>query len=225
MTIGVLPNVSCPFPHWKVEEQPKKKGDDKSAVAIVKSARQLSCVSQDAGPPDSATISRNGTKALEPIRRVRLTRAALRQANIRENKVRRLVKYKKKSSSGKSLRYEVWGQISTRDCKTRAMRPRRCVGTCQENSWAQKGRQSYILFAFWGVDFAGRIHNKPRVKRVCGRFWSMNVHGQQERSQQSRIRDREDIEKSDDGGASQRRSASKRRGNDLRPQNWIYSWR
>ena len=103
MTIGVLPNVSCPFPHWKVEEQPNKKpkkGDDKSAVAIVKSARQLSCVSQDAGPPDSATISRNGTKALEPIRRVRLTRAALRQANIRENKVRRLVTYKKNPHQG-----------------------------------------------------------------------------------------------------------------------------
>ena len=55
--------AQCSFPHWKVEEQPNKKpkkGDDKSAVAIVKSVRQLSCVSQD-------------------------TRAPLRQANIREN--------------------------------------------------------------------------------------------------------------------------------------------
>ena len=48
--------------------------------------RQLSCVSQDAEPLDSATISGKGTKVLEPIRRVRFTRAALRHANIRENK-------------------------------------------------------------------------------------------------------------------------------------------
>ena len=35
-------------------------------------------------PPDSATIFRKGTGVLELIRRVRFTRAALRQANIRE---------------------------------------------------------------------------------------------------------------------------------------------
>ena len=49
----------CSLQHWKVEEQPNKKpnkGDDKSAVASVKSVRQLSCVSQDIEPPDSATI-------------------------------------------------------------------------------------------------------------------------------------------------------------------------
>ena len=33
--------------------------------------------------------------------------------------------------------------------------------------------------------------------------------------EQSRIGDREDIEKSDDGGESQRRSASKRKGNSI----------
>ena len=60
---------------------------DKSAVAIVKSARQLGCVSQDSEPPESVTISRKGTKVLGPIRRVRFTRATLRQANIRKTKV------------------------------------------------------------------------------------------------------------------------------------------
>ena len=42
----------------------RKKGDDKSAVAVVKSVRQLGCVSQ---PPESAAISRNGTQVLGPI--------------------------------------------------------------------------------------------------------------------------------------------------------------
>ena len=57
----------------QVEEQPNKrpkKDGDKSAVAIVKSVRQLGCVSQDAEPPESVSISRKGTKVLGPIRRV-----------------------------------------------------------------------------------------------------------------------------------------------------------
>ena len=85
---GCKAGDKCLFQHHKDEEQPNKKpkkGDDKSAVAIVKSVRQLSGVSQDTEPPDSATISGKGTKVLEPIGRVRFTRAALRHANIREN--------------------------------------------------------------------------------------------------------------------------------------------
>ena len=100
MSIGILPNVnsvkrnrdvnsalSAHFLHWKVEEQPNKlpkKDEDKNAVAIVKSVRQLGCVPQDTAPTDCATISRKGTSVLEPTRRGRFTRAALRQANIRE---------------------------------------------------------------------------------------------------------------------------------------------
>ena len=67
------------------------------------------------------------------------------------------------------------------------------------------------------MDFAGRIHNKPRGKRVCGRFRSKHAPGQQERPEQSRIGDREDIEESDNGIDRQRRSACKRRGNGKRP--------
>ena len=61
------------FPHWKVEEQPNKKPKkgDKSAVAFVKSVRQLSCVSQDTEPPNSETISRKGTKLLGPSKHPR----------------------------------------------------------------------------------------------------------------------------------------------------------
>ena len=99
-------DADCSFPHWKVEEQPNKKpkkGDDKSAAAIVKSARQWSCVSQDTEPPDSATISRISTNELESIRRVRFTRAALRQANIREDKGLSLNKIQVKLPHQRSL--------------------------------------------------------------------------------------------------------------------------
>ena len=47
--------TECSFPHWKVEEEPNKKpkkGGDKSAVAILKDARQLGCVLHDVEPPD-----------------------------------------------------------------------------------------------------------------------------------------------------------------------------
>ena len=87
--LGCKFGVECSFLHWKVEEQSNKKrkmDEGKSAVAIVKSVRQLSCVSQDTEPPDSTTTSRKGKRVLEPPRRVRFTRAALRQRNIREKK-------------------------------------------------------------------------------------------------------------------------------------------
>ena len=79
------------------------KGGDKSAVAIVKDVRQLGCVSQDVEPPESSAILRKGTKVSGPIRRVRFTRAALRQANIRENKGPSLGKMKVKVPHQRSL--------------------------------------------------------------------------------------------------------------------------
>ena len=144
--------AQCSFPDWKVEEQPnkkQKKGDDKSAVAIVKSVRQLSCVSQDTEPPDSPTISRKGTKVLEPIRRVRFTRAALRQGNIREKEGPSLGKIQVKiphQRTPNAMKFEDRSPGET-------ARQERCVRgdaweTCQENLSAQTGRQSYILFTF-----------------------------------------------------------------------------
>ena len=61
--------TQCSFPQWKVEEQPNKrpKKGDKRAVAITKDVRQLGCVSQDVEPPESAAISRKGTKVLDQL--------------------------------------------------------------------------------------------------------------------------------------------------------------
>ena len=103
--------AECSFPHWKVEEQPNKrpkKGGDKTAVAIVKSVRQLGCVFQDAEPPESVAISRKATKVMGSLRGVRFTRAALRQANIRDNKGPSLSKNtSQKFSLAQSLRCEI----------------------------------------------------------------------------------------------------------------------
>ena len=61
-----------------------KKNGDKSAVAMSKIARQLSCVFQDMEPPKSSSILRKNSNILKPIRCVRFTEAVLRHANIRD---------------------------------------------------------------------------------------------------------------------------------------------
>ena len=111
MSIGIFPNVNsskiksgytfgevCSFPHWKVEEQPNRKpknGDDRSAVVMVKSVRQLGCVSQDAKPPESGTISRKGKKKCW-IHLDQYDSRGLRcvKQTSEKKKVRRLGKYK-----------------------------------------------------------------------------------------------------------------------------------
>ena len=65
----------------------------------------------------------------------------------------------------RTVRNEIWGYISGRDRKTGAMCPRRRVETCQVNLKAQRNGQSYLLLTYRWVDFAGRIHNKPRGKK------------------------------------------------------------
>ena len=103
--MGIFPNVNSFCLNRAVNST---QSAFKSAVAIVKSVRQLSCVSQDIEPPELAAILRKGTEVLGPIRRVRFMRAALRQANIRENEGPSLGKIQvKNSSSAQSPRCEV----------------------------------------------------------------------------------------------------------------------
>ena len=67
--------------------QPSKRSEnngDKSAVAILKSTRQWSCVFQDVEPPKSSSILRKSSNTRKPIRCVRSTEAVVRHANIRD---------------------------------------------------------------------------------------------------------------------------------------------
>ena len=75
----------CCNVHRKVEEQPgksSKKNGDKSAVATLKSTRQLGCVCQDVEPPKSSSILRRSSNIRKPIRCVQFTKAVARHANI-----------------------------------------------------------------------------------------------------------------------------------------------
>ena len=154
MSIGILPNVnsikrnrvvssaqSADSRTTRLKEQPNKKpkkGNDKGAVGIVKR------VSQDTEPPDSATISWKGTTVLETIRRVRFTRAALRQANIRENKGPSLEKYKTKILISEvptlgNLRTDLQEKLQDKSdapTETRRNLPRKSISTKKEDKTA-----------------------------------------------------------------------------------------
>ena len=151
VTIGILPNGSlksqnravnsAQSAHFRTgrlrnnQTKGRKKGGDKSAVALVKMYNSLGCVFQDTEPPESSSILRKGPKVLGPIRWVRPTKATQRHADIRENKGPSLNKIQVKllhQRSPHAVQFEDRSQEDTE--KTRAMRPRRRVETCQENS-------------------------------------------------------------------------------------------
>ena len=77
----------CSHAHRQVDEQPSKrskKNGDKSAVAMLKSTRQLGCVCQDMEPPKSSSILRKCSNIRKPIRCLQFTEAVVRHANIRD---------------------------------------------------------------------------------------------------------------------------------------------
>ena len=77
----------CSYAHRRVEDKPSKrsyKNGDKSAVAMLKSTRQLGCVFQDMELPKSSSILRKSSDRQKPIRCVKFTKAVLRHANIRD---------------------------------------------------------------------------------------------------------------------------------------------
>ena len=77
----------CSYAHRQVEEQPSKRSKengDKSAVAMLRSTRQLDCVFQDMEPPKSSSILRKSSNIRKPIRCVKFTEAVVRHADIRD---------------------------------------------------------------------------------------------------------------------------------------------
>ena len=61
-----------------------KKNGDKSAVAMLRSTRQLGFVFQDMEPPKSSSILRKSSNIRKPIRCAQFTKAVVRHANIRD---------------------------------------------------------------------------------------------------------------------------------------------
>ena len=71
----------------RLTKQPSKrskKNGDKSAVAMLKNTRQLGCMFQEMEPPKSSSILRKSSDILQPIQRVKFTKATASHANIRD---------------------------------------------------------------------------------------------------------------------------------------------
>ena len=79
------------------------------------------------------------------------------------------------------------------DRKTRAMRPRRRVETCQKHLSAQRNGQSYLLLTYQRMEFTSPIRNKTGGKRVCGGLWSKHAYGQQQKPELCRIGNRKGL--------------------------------
>ena len=82
----------CSCAHLPVEEQPSKKSKkngDKSAVAMLKSTRQLGCVFQDMEPPKSSSILRKSSDIRKPIQCVKFTKPSYVMLTF-ETKIHRL---------------------------------------------------------------------------------------------------------------------------------------
>ena len=78
---------TCSYAHRQVDERPSKrfkKNGDNSAVALMKSTRQLGCVSQEMESPKSSSILRKSSNIRKPIRCVKFTKVVARHAKIRD---------------------------------------------------------------------------------------------------------------------------------------------
>ena len=223
----------CLFPHHKVDEQPNKKpkesdhsqkrreSDDKNAVAFVKFVPQLGCVSQDS----EAVVYQRGEhsgrnpmqKVLGPIRRIRFTQSTLRQASIPEQNGPSLGKMQvKKSSSAKSLRYEIWGPVPWRGWKTTAMRPKQGMEPCQTHIQAQRERQGYIPLS--RKNGSSRLR-KPKSRRKESLWWIQElVHMVSEKDHNSAELQTVKISRNPTTCKAEKKPR-------YMSKNWTYSWR
>ena len=183
----------CSFAYRQLDGQrskkPKKDGD-KSAVAMLKDARQLVCLFQDTELPESCPISRKNPKVLGSIRQVRFTKATQRHANIRENRGPSLRTIQVKvphQSSPYALKFEDWSQEETERHQRCARGDAWRLG--QEYFEAQRKGQSYF-FSHYQRTVSLSFRNETGEKRVRCRFRSIGANFEQERRELRRMGNR-----------------------------------
>ena len=184
---------------------------DKSAVAILKVYDSWLRIS-DTEPRESLSILPKSTKVLGSIRRVRFTRAALRHANIRENKGPSLNKIQVKILH----QYSPYALKLKDRSQEEIERQERCARgeewRLAKNIFKLKEKDKATFFSStneWCLPAPSVI--KTGGKRICCRFRREHAHVEQERPELCRIGNRKGLQKFDDGCYSQRRSAYKRR--------------
>ena len=176
-------SAECPFVHWKVEEQPNKKPRKMKAKVQL-----LSWKVYDSWVVYHRTLSRQilqrflgrAKECLEPIRRVRFTRAALRQVNIREKKGPSLGKIQvliPQQRRAYAMKFEDRSPGETAR-QERCARPRRWELAKKIYKLKKEDKATFCSPSEWVILAASTI--KPE-ERVCGIFRSKHAHGQQKR--------------------------------------------
>ena len=140
----------CSYAQRQVDEQPskrsKKKGD-KSAVAMLKSTRQLGCASQDMEPPKSSSILRKSSNMRKPIRCVQFTSRCTSRWHSRHESIARndLPRW---PSSAYPQCSKFWGSVSGTDGMGRAMCPWSSVEAGYKHPKTKGERLENMLLTF-----------------------------------------------------------------------------
>ena len=216
----------CSCSHRQVKEQPSKrskKDGDKSAVAMLKSTRQLGCVFQDMEPPKSSSILRRSSNIRTPIRCVQFTEAVVRHANIRDQNpsLGMIWSGDPHQRNANAPKFEDRSQEETEW-------EERC--TCEaawklaKNIFKLKEKSS-ILLTFGKL--VACLRHQPlnlRKREFVVRLRSVDAYDQQRGLEYCWNGYFDDVEKSYDGHNSQWRSANAMKRQLCMSKNWIYSW-
>ena len=173
----------CSHAHRQVDEQPgkkSKKNGDKSAVAMLKSTRQLGCVFQDVEPPKSSSILRKSSNIRKPIRCVQFTKAVLRHANIRDQKpsLGVIAKVILISAAPNAPLFEDRSQEETERQERHA---REAAWRLAKSILKIKEKHNNILLTFGKLVSTFAINNETRGKRICCGLQCVDAHDQQKR--------------------------------------------
>ena len=138
------------------------RSDDRGAAAIVKTAPQLGCFSQDSEP------SRLPKKVLGSIRRVRFTQPTLRQAIIREDKGTSLGKIPVKNPHQRSpnaVKFEDRSQKKKKRLKDNSDAPVTRHGILSNIFTSSKEKEKATFYSFseeWVMPAASTIKSEER---------------------------------------------------------------
>ena len=171
------------FPHYKVDEQPKKKpkkgyfqkeekARTKALWLLWKIVSHLGCVSQDS----DALVSQGRKswrnpmqKVLEPFQRVRFTKSTPRHASIREKEGR----WENKCQSSSSAKSPTLWNLRTgpmQRLNDSSDVPEARLGILLKTFTSSKQIQGCILLSRGGMGIPGCVNKRAGGKRVCSWF-------------------------------------------------------
>ena len=227
-SIGILPYVEtyrtesgCKFGdkrlfrHTEADSQPSRKsmksGGKGSGCFTWRSQKHVDCVFQDTEPPTSKSILRKGTKS---DRTVRFTKGTLHHIKFwrRERPFQGVIQ------KCEPQERSPWAPKVEDGTQEEILQRERC-GRSEAWDWATSSITRMRPRSSRRPKFGHYQHHlrRNRGKTLCCKFWSVNAHAKQERSELSWTEGRSSIQKPYNGYHSQWTSANKWGSNSSRP--------